>query len=104
MSENIKTNKDQLNDAIYNEPMFDTNSFNSSSGTRDPLPVVTVTLQGGKKHIAMNVSGIIFLWDSRATDSMINIKHTKYYKLKRRYNKVEYSTFMECTARCMPYK
>ena len=40
----IKTTKYQLNDTIYNEPMFDTNSFNLSRGTEDPLPVVTVSL------------------------------------------------------------
>ena len=35
-TDSIKTNKDQLNDTIYNEPTFDTNSFDFSSGTRDP--------------------------------------------------------------------
>ena len=44
VTDNIKTNKDQLNSAIYNEPAFDTNRFNLSSDTRDPLLVVTVTL------------------------------------------------------------
>ena len=44
LNENIRTNKDQLNEAIYNDPKFDTSSFNSSSGTRHTLPVVTVTL------------------------------------------------------------
>ena len=68
-----KTNKDQLNEAIYNEPTFYISGFNSSRGTRDPLPVVTATLQGGKKHRATTVVALIFLWDSRATDSMIKI-------------------------------
>ena len=38
------------------------------------------------------ISGLICLWDSGATDSMINIKHTKYYEHNMRSNKVEYST------------
>ena len=58
VKDNIKTNKDQLNDTIYNGPTFDTNDFNSSSSTRDPLPLLTATLRGGKKHIAMTVAGL----------------------------------------------
>ena len=92
VTDNKKTNKDQLNEAIYNEPTFDTSSFNSSSSTRYPLPVVTVTLQGGKKHRATNVAGLAFLWDSGANDSTIKRKHYKYYELKMRSNKLEYST------------
>ena len=46
VTNNIKTNKNQLNDAIYNEPAFDTSGFNVSSGTRDPSQVVTGTLRG----------------------------------------------------------
>ena len=80
VNNNIKTNKDQLNDAIYNELTFDTNSFNSSSGTSEPLPVVNVTLRVCKKHRATIDAGITCLWDSRATNSMINIKQTKHYE------------------------
>ena len=58
VTDNIKTNKDQFNQAIYNELTFDTSSFNSSSSTRYPLTVVTFTLRGGKKHIAMTVDGL----------------------------------------------
>ena len=58
MTDNINTNKYQNNDNIYNEPMFDTNSYNLYSGTKDPLLVVTVSLLGGKKHIATTVSGL----------------------------------------------
>ena len=58
MNNNTKTNKDRRDDAIGNDPKFDS-SFNLSSGTKDPLPVVTVSLQGGKKYVAMDVSGII---------------------------------------------
>ena len=62
---------------MYNELSFDTNSFNSSSGNIDHLPVVTVTLQRGKKHRETIVSGITFLWDSGDTYRMIKRKHTK---------------------------
>ena len=79
VTDNINKNKDQLNDAIYNESMFHTNGFNLSSGTREPLPVVTVTLRKGKKNIETTVSGQTCLWDIRGTKSMINRKHTKFY-------------------------
>ena len=36
VTNNIETNKYQLNDAIYNETTFDTKVFNSSRGTIDP--------------------------------------------------------------------
>ena len=91
VNNNIKTNKNQRNDAIENQPKFD-NIFNLSSGNKYPLPVVNVSLRGGKKKRATTVAGLTCLWDSGATDSMIKIKHTKYYKLKMQYNKVEYST------------
>ena len=42
VTNNLQTIKYQLNEAINNEPTFDTNSFNLSSGTSNPLPVVTV--------------------------------------------------------------
>ena len=44
VTNNIKDYNYQYNDAIDNEPTFDNSSFNLSSGTRDPLPVVTVLL------------------------------------------------------------
>ena len=44
MTNNLKTTKDQLNEYINNGPTFDTNSFNLSSGTSNPLTVVTVSL------------------------------------------------------------
>ena len=58
VKDNINKNKYQLNDTIYNGPNFDTNSFNSTSITRDTLTVLTDTLQGGKKHTAMTVAGL----------------------------------------------
>ena len=92
VTSNLNTNKDQSNESINNETMFDTNSFNLSRGTSNPLPVVTISLQVGKKHVSENVAGLTCLWDRRATNSMINRKHTKHYERKMSYNKVEYST------------
>ena len=73
MTNNIKDYNDQYNDAIDIEPTLNNSSFNLSSGTRDPLPVVTDYLRGGKKHRATIVAGITCLWDRGATDSMIKI-------------------------------
>ena len=58
LTDNISTNKYQLNEAIYKEPIFDTDSFNSSSGTVDRLPVVSFTLLEGNKYIATTIDGI----------------------------------------------
>ena len=73
VTDNIRMYKDKINEAIYNEPVFDTSSFNSTRGTIDPLPVVTVTLQGGKKHRASTVACITWLWDSGDINILINI-------------------------------
>ena len=77
MIDNLKNYKDHSNEAIHSEPKFGPSSFNLSSGTRDPLPVVIVSLRGGNKHISTVVSGLTCLWDSGATNIMINRKHTK---------------------------
>ena len=92
VTNNRKTNKDQLNEVTKNETTFDTNSFNLSSCNIYPLPVVTVYLRGGKKHRATAVAGLTCLWDSRATNTMINRQQTKHYERNMRSNKVEYST------------
>ena len=92
VTNNLKTTKDKIDEAIKNESTFDTNSFNLSSSTNDPLTVVTVSLCGGKKHRETTVAGITYLWDSGATNSTIKRKHTKHYECKMRSNKVEYST------------
>ena len=76
VTDNIKTNKDQHNDAIENDQKFD-NIFNLSSGTKYPIPLVTLSLKGGKKPIANSVSDITFLWDNRATNMMIKQRHSK---------------------------
>ena len=91
MINNIRENKYQRNDAIGYEPEFDT-IFSLLSGTKDPLPVVIVRLRRGKKQIATTISVITLLWDIRATSIMIKRKHTKHYKRKIWYNKVDYST------------
>ena len=74
--------KDQSNEAINGEPTFYTSSFNLSSGTSNPLPVVTVSLRVGNKHRATNVAGITFSWDSVSTNSMIKRQHNKHYEHK----------------------
>ena len=88
VTENIKTNKYQHNDAVYNEPTFDTNSFNLSSGTKNSIPAVIVSLQGGKKNESTTVDGLTFFWDIGDTKSMIKRIHTKYYEHKMWSNKV----------------
>ena len=74
VTNNPKTTKYQLNEAIKNEPTFDTNSLNLFSGTSNPLPLVTVSLLGGRKHIATTVAGLTCLWDKSATNIMIKRK------------------------------
>ena len=58
VTNNLNTNKDKGNEAINNDPTFDTSNFNLYSGTINPLPVVTVSLRIGNKHRATTVSGI----------------------------------------------
>ena len=70
VTDNIKKNKDQHHDAIENEPTF-VNSCSFSSGTKYPLPLVTVSLQGGKKHRAGTICVITCLWGRGATYSTI---------------------------------
>ena len=61
VTDNIKINKYQRNDAIEDEPKFD-NIFNLSSVTKDPRPVVTASLQGVKKLRATTIAGLTCLW------------------------------------------
>ena len=92
LTNNMKTNKYQPNDAIYNDLTFDTSRFNLSIGNIEFLPVVTVTPRGGKKHRATIFSGLIFLLYSGSTYITIKQKHTKHYERKMQSNKVYYST------------
>ena len=73
-------NNNQCDDAMEYDPKFDY-TFSLSSGTKEPLPVVTVSLGVGKKHRATIISGLKCLWDNRATNIMIKIQHTKPYNL-----------------------
>ena len=92
MIDNLNNYKDQNNEAINNYPTFDTSNFNLSSGTSDPLPVVTVSFRGGNKYRATTDASLTCLWDSGVTDSVIKRCYTKYYERKMLSNKVEYST------------
>ena len=50
-------NKDQQNDIIVYQPGFDS-KFILSRSTKDPLPVVTVSIQLGKKRRATIISSL----------------------------------------------
>ena len=92
VTDNLKNYNDQSNEAINSEPKFDNSSFNLSSVTCYPLSVVTVSLQGEKKHRETVVASLTCLWDSGYTNSMIKIQHTKHYERKMRSNRVDYIT------------
>ena len=92
VTNNLRNYKDQSNQAINSDPTFDTSSFNLSINTSNLLPVVTVFLQGGKKHRSTTVAGLECLRGIGSTNRMIKRRHTKHYERKMRCNKVEYST------------
>ena len=69
VSNNIK-NVNQCNDAIEYDTKFD-NKFSLSSGTKDTLPVVIISLEGGKKLGAAIIYGLTCLWDNRDTKIMV---------------------------------
>ena len=73
VTNNLNNYKYQSNEAINSDPMFDTSDFNLSSGTSNPLPVLTASLRGGKNHRATTVAGITCLWDIGDTNRMIKI-------------------------------
>ena len=58
MADNINITKNEHNDAIENEQKFD-NKFSLSSGNKEPVPVVTVSLREGKKLRTAMVAGLI---------------------------------------------
>ena len=91
MTDSKKKNNNQHNDAIGYETKFDS-KFSLSSGTQDPLRVVTVSLRGCKKQRASIIDCLKYLLGSIATNSMIKRKHTKPYERKMRSNNLEYST------------
>ena len=59
---------------------------------------MNISLRGGKKYIQILNAGITCLWDSGATNRMINCKHINPYKSKKSPNKFKYSTA------AIPYK
>ena len=58
---NDMNDKDQFNGAIEYEPKFD-DKIILSSGTKEPLSVVTFILRGGKKHRATIITSLTCLW------------------------------------------
>ena len=89
MTDNINKNKNQHNDDIEYEPKCD-GKFSLSNRTKDPLPVVTVWLRGGKKQPVKIISSLMCLWDNGATNRIIKRRPTKYYKGKIGSNKEDY--------------
>ena len=81
-------NKYQCNDAIKYENIFD-NNFILSSGTKDTLPVATVSLRGGKKHRETIIDSLKCLWYRVANNRMIKRRHNKPYYPKICSNKVD---------------
>ena len=63
-------NKDQHNCAVEYEPKF-VSGFSSSGGAKDLRTVITVSLPGGKKHRVYIISGLTYICDGGATDSII---------------------------------
>ena len=86
VTSNVK-NKNQCDGTIEYDPEID-NKFSLSSGNKDHLKVVTVSLRGGKKHRATIISILICMWDNGANGSKIKRRHTKTYKHKMRSNKM----------------
>ena len=90
MSTNINYN--QVNGVIENELKFDSSNSLANNPVKYPLPIVNLILRDGKKSRQNLKSGLTRLWDSGATNSMINCKHINPYRSKRRGKKVKYST------------
>ena len=84
-------NKYKCNDAIEYDSKYD-NIFSLSSGTNDPLSVVTVRLRGGKKHRENKSYCLTCLWDSGATNRMIKCDTITLNSARCVPIKVEYST------------
>ena len=79
----------QGNDVVAYEMIF-YSTFNLYSCTPEyPLPVLTVNIREGKKSRATVVSGLTFMWDISATNSIRKRKNIKPYKLNMHSNKVE---------------
>ena len=85
VSTNIKTY--QVKDVIDNELKFDSSNGLDNNPLMYPLPVVTISLRVGKSYIQNLNSGLICLWYSGYTGSIINSMHINPYKSKLRANK-----------------
>ena len=71
VTDKLNNYKDHINESINSDPKFDAGSFNLSSGTSNPLPVLTVSLLRGKKSRETTVAGLTFLWYSGDINSML---------------------------------
>ena len=96
MNNNINI-KYQCNYTIAYDQNFDNRFILSSGFNRDILPIVTVALRGGKKNRAGIISSLICLWDIRATNIVINRKHTRPCERIIRSNKAD------CITEAGPY-
>ena len=63
-----------------------------SSGNKNPLPVVTVSLWRSNKQMETIIARLKHMWGVRATNIMIKRRNPKPNKCKICSNKVEYST------------
>ena len=89
MSTNIKHN--QGNDIIENELKFDSRNNLVNDTVEHPLPILTISLKGGRKSIKTLKSVLSRLGNRGANSRMISCKHIQPYKSKLRSNKVGYS-------------
>ena len=76
---NININNNQVNDAVNNKLEFDSSNSLSNNPVKDPLPIVTVILRGGKKSRKILNSDLICLWDIGSTDRMIKSNYINTY-------------------------
>ena len=86
------TNYNKLNDVIENELKFDSSNSLANNPIKYPLPIVTIRLRGGKKSRQTYKSGLTWLWENGAINSIIKIKHINTYIYKLPANKAKYST------------
>ena len=91
VSSNVKY-YNKLNDVVANELKFDINPSLADIPVKEPQPLVTIILIGGKKSRNTLLYGLTCLWHSRDSGSIIKRKNIKKYKSKLISNKAKYST------------